>query len=55
MVLTWKNVSTPQLRDFIGSDGDWTVARIMQPLGKGDWKWSVFEIRPGARRHHLRP
>jgi hypothetical protein len=46
MALTWKNVSTPQLRDFIGSDGNWNVARIMQPLGKGDWKWSVFAIVP---------
>jgi hypothetical protein len=46
MALTWKNVSTPQLRDFIGYDGDWKVARIMQPFGKGDWRWSVFAIIP---------
>jgi hypothetical protein len=28
----------------VGYDGDWKVARIMQPLGKGDWRWSVFAI-----------
>jgi hypothetical protein len=50
--LSWRNVSTAQLRDFIGSDGDWKVARIMLPLGKGDWRWSVFAIIPAHADIH---
>ena len=45
--LTWRNVSTHNLRDFEGYDGERLVARILQePNGHGDWRWSVFAICP---------
>jgi hypothetical protein len=45
--LIWRNVSTPNLRDFIGYDGERQVARIYQvPHGKREWRWSVFAICP---------
>jgi hypothetical protein len=46
--LTWRNVSTRSLRDFIGYDGgERKVARIFQrPQGKREWCWSVFAICP---------
>jgi hypothetical protein len=43
--LTWRNVSTPLLRDFIGSKQG--VARISQAQGRGEWRWSVYAIVPG--------
>ena len=45
--LTWRNVSTHNLRDFEGYDGERLVARILQePNGNHDWRWSVFAICP---------
>lgn len=38
--LTWRNVSTPNLRDFIGYDGERHGARIYQtPNVPEDWTW----------------
>ena len=45
--LTWRNVSTPLLRDFVGLDGAQGVARIFQAKDKGEWRWSVYAIVPG--------
>jgi hypothetical protein len=46
--LTWRNVSTPNLRDFIGYDGERDVARIYQTANVPDgWTWSVYAIVPG--------
>ena len=45
--LTWRNVSTHNLRDFEGYDGERLVARTLQePNGNHDWRWSVFAICP---------
>ena len=45
--LAWRNVSTHNLRDFEGYDGERLVARILQePNGNHDWRWSVFAICP---------
>jgi hypothetical protein len=45
--LTWRNVSTHNLRDFEGYDEGRCVARIIQePYGNRDWLWSVFAICP---------
>ena len=45
--LTWRNVSTPNLRDFLGYDGERAVARIYQ-VSHGDhqWRWSVYAVEP---------
>jgi hypothetical protein len=45
--LTWRNVSTRLLRDFVGSDGQQGVARIFQAKGKCEWRWSAYAIVPG--------
>jgi hypothetical protein len=45
--LTWRNVSTPLLRDFVGYDGEQGVARISHAQGRGDWRWSVYASVPG--------
>ncbi len=39
--LTWRNVSTPNLRDFVGYDGDHSVGRIYKAEHAPDWRWSV--------------
>jgi hypothetical protein len=45
--LTSRNVSTNNLRDFEGYDGERLVARILQkPNGNHDWRRSVFAICP---------
>ena len=45
--LTWRNVSTHNLRDFEGCDDERLVARILQePNGNHDWRWSVFAVCP---------
>ena len=45
--LTWRNVSTPNLRDFLGCDGDRDVARIYQSPNVPDERtWSVYAIVP---------
>ena len=45
--LTWRNVSTHNLRDFEGYDGERLVARILQePNGNHDGGWSVFAVCP---------
>jgi hypothetical protein len=45
--LTWQNVSTPLLRDFVGSEGAQGVARSFQAKGEREWRWSVYAIAPG--------
>jgi hypothetical protein len=53
--LKWRNVSSPLLRDFIGSDGDRDVARILKSSNQQDWTWSAFAIvpaRPGITNGH---
>jgi hypothetical protein len=53
--LIWRNVSTPRLRDLIGSDGERDVARIYKSEHQPDWTWSVFAIvpaRPGVTNGH---
>jgi hypothetical protein len=43
----WRNVSTPNLRDFIGSDEGREVARIYQDAyGDRLWRWTAFVICP---------
>jgi hypothetical protein len=46
--LTWRNASTPNLRYFIGADGDWDVSRIYfdNCSPKEGWRWSVYAIVP---------
>jgi hypothetical protein len=45
--LAWRNVSTPNLRDFVGYDGERSVACIYQrAYGNREWFWSVFAICP---------
>jgi hypothetical protein len=45
--LTWRNVSTPNLRDFIGYDGERSLASIYQRAhGNREWFWSVFAVCP---------
>ena len=44
--LSWRNVSTPNLRDFIGYDGERGVARIYKAPHEPDWRWSVYAIVP---------
>jgi hypothetical protein len=55
-LLSWRNVSTPNLRDFLGYDGDRDVARIYQTANvSNDWTWSVYAIvpaRPGLTHGH---
>jgi hypothetical protein len=46
MTLTFRNVSSPRLRDFIFSDGDRDVTRIYKSEHQKDWTWSVFLIVP---------
>ncbi len=47
--LDWRNVSTPNLRDFIGSDRGRDVARIYQtPHRPEEWSWSVYAICPAV-------
>jgi hypothetical protein len=47
--LTWRNVSTPNLRDFISSDRGREVARIYQtPHRPEEWRWSVYAICPAV-------
>jgi hypothetical protein len=53
--LTWRNVSTPRLRDFIGYDGDHGVARIYKAEHSSHWSWSVYAVvpaRPGVTQGH---
>jgi hypothetical protein len=53
--LTWRNVSTPRLRDFIGADDGRDVARIYKAEHQKDWTWSVFAIvpaKPGVTHGH---
>jgi hypothetical protein len=46
-VLTWRNVSNGNLRDFIGSDEKGRdVARILKPAHEPEWTWSVYAIVP---------
>jgi hypothetical protein len=55
MTLTFRNVSSPRLRDFIFSDGERDVARIYKSEHQKDWTWSVFVIvpaRPGITNGH---
>jgi hypothetical protein len=46
--LTWRNESTPILKDYIGYDGERAVARIIHTPGTSDWTWSVFVIAPAV-------
>ncbi len=50
--LTWQNVSTPNLRDFAGYDGDRDVARICfdrSGPNEGVRRWSVYVVVPARR------
>jgi hypothetical protein len=45
--ISWRNVSTHNLPDFEGYDGERLVARILQePNGNHDRRWGVFAICP---------
>jgi hypothetical protein len=54
MTLTFCNISSPRLRDFILSDGERDVARIYKSDHQKDWTWSVFLILTGPRRQDAR-
>jgi hypothetical protein len=46
--LTWRNVSTRSLQDFIGYEGERGVARIYKAEQQKDWRWSVYGICPAV-------
>ena len=53
--LTWRNVSTRNLRDFSGYDCERRVARIFKAEHQAKWRWSVYAIvpaRPGLTHGH---
>jgi hypothetical protein len=58
-LLTFRDVSSPRLRDFIFSDGARDVARIYKSEHQKDWTWSVFVIVPAqagkTHGHELDP